>query len=450
MKILVEHITNNIPVTWESDKERDEFLESLKEQGQLHAIIVRSLNIPGVHGYELITGAKRYEAARLLGWTEIAADIRQPTDLEAKVMRVHENLHRHNLPWYEQVQLVQQLHELRQEQHGKKEGRGRPKKDEKVWGIRDTAQELGLAIGGVSEDLNLAKAVQIDPSLRNIKDRRTAVKLIRKAVRRMEDETIAAMGEITIEFNQVLLGDSAAILERFPDFTFDLCITDPPWLNFYDESLTVDERTLPVFQQIFRVLKADAMMYVIVSIDDFIYYGGYDYLDDKGQKKHRLGALEKIGFRVAKTPIFWKKKNALSRRGVKGWEYDRDFEVILVAAKGNPVLARTGNLSAFKEAAAVPPAHLIHPNEKPVGLLQELLEDSSYRGAFVLDPFGGSGVTAHACILSERKYLTIERDKKFYDGIIERLAKAAEKVVAKEKPEPVEADLSNPGSLEDI
>ena len=88
MKIPVEHIVNNIPVTWDDEKERDEFLESLREQGQLHAIIVRRLNDTG--GYEVVTGAKRYEAAKLLGWAEIDAEVKAPNDIDAKIMRVHD------------------------------------------------------------------------------------------------------------------------------------------------------------------------------------------------------------------------------------------------------------------------------------------------------------------------------------------------------------------------
>jgi site-specific DNA-methyltransferase (adenine-specific) len=425
MRILVERITNNIPVTWESDKEKDEFLESLRDQGQLHAIIVRPLNNP-LDGYEVVTGAKRHEAARLLGWTEIDAEVKEPNDVDAKIMRVHENLHRHNLPWYEAVVLVQQLHELRQQQHGKKEGVGRPKKDEKVWGVRDTASELSLSIGGVSEDLSLARAVAYDPSLKNIKDRKTAIKLVRRTAKRMQSETMAAMAEVEFGSDEIYLGDSAEVLGHFPEETFDVCITDPPWLNFFDPRLTVDERTLPVFKELYRVMKADSFLYVIVSVDDFVYYGGYDYLDDAGNKQHRRGALEKIGFRIAKTPVFWQKENSLSRRGVRTWEYDRDFEFIMVAAKGNPVLARTGNISAFKPFPQVPPAHLIHPNEKPIGLLIDIVEDCSFKGSIIVDPFGGSGVTAAACIKTDRRYVVIERDKNSYDAIAERLTKLRE------------------------
>jgi len=430
MKIDLTAIQNTIPVSWESDKELGEFLESLKEHGELDAIIVRLLN-NSVFPFDLVTGAKRFEAAKLLGWTELDAEVKEPNDVDAKIMRVHENLHRHNLPWYEAVILVQQLHELRQQQHGKKEGVGRPKKDEKVWGVRETASELSLSIGGVSEDLSLARAVQYDPSLKNIKDRKTAIKLVRSAARRMQNETMAAMNDIEIGLDEVYLGDSAEVLSHFPDETFDVCITDPPWLNFFDPSLTVDKRTLPVFEQLWRVLKTDAFLFVIVSVDDFVYYGGYDYLNDSGQKVHRLGALEKLGFKIAKTPVFWQKENSLSRRGVKSWEYDRDFEFVLIAAKGNPVLARVGNLSAFKPFPQVPPAHLIHPNEKPLGLVADLLDDCSYKGSTVVDPFGGSGVVAAACIMGERRFVTIERDKQFYDGIVDRLARVkARKVVS--------------------
>lgn len=445
MQLSLTDIVSNISVSWDDDKERLEFIESLKEQGQLHPVIVRATNIDGK--YELVTGAKRLAAITAIGLPTILAEVKDNcSDTDAQITRVHENLHRHNLPWYEQVILVEQLHTIRQMQHGASAGRGRPKKGEVVWGVRDTAEELGLALGPVAEDINLARAVQIDPSLRNIKDKKTAVRLVRLAAKRMEAEVMAGNVDIEVEMNQCYMGDSATILNNFPEFTFDVCITDPPWLKFYDPSLTIDARTLPVFQSLWRVLKSDSFLYVICSIDDMWYYAGNDYYDDKGETRHRYGALEKIGFHCAKTPIFWKKGNALSRRGVRPWEYDRDFETILVCVKGNPVLTRSGKFSAFKEYDAVPPAKLIHANEKPVGLIMEIIQDCTYEKSRIVDPFGGSGVTAEAAIVLKRDFVVCERDYDSYQKIVRRIEKVRERCASTSQPPSPENSKSETSS----
>lgn len=62
-----------------------------------------------------------------------------------------------------------------------------------------------------------------------------------------------------------------------------------------------------------------------------------------------------------------------------------------------------------------------HPTEKPVELLKLLIENSSNEGDIVIDCFMGSGSTGIACINTNRKFIGIEIDKKYYDIAIERI-----------------------------
>ena len=62
-----------------------------------------------------------------------------------------------------------------------------------------------------------------------------------------------------------------------------------------------------------------------------------------------------------------------------------------------------------------------HPTEKPVDLLKLLIENSSNEGDIVMDCFMGSGSTGIACINTNRKFIGIEIDKKYYDIAIERI-----------------------------
>lgn len=399
--------------------------DSMKEQGQLQPISVRGTNGSGGKPYILNYGEKRLRAAELLGWIEIEAEVTADmTPRQAEIKRVHENLRRFNLPWYEHAALTERLHTLRQEEHGPaKTGRPAKTEEKKGWSVRDTAEELGAALGVIAEDINLARAVRVNPALRGIQDRKTALKVIKNEVKR-EQARIDADAPKTIEVNEVYLGDSATILASLPDCSVDAVWTDPPWLSFFDASLTRDARTFPVFKEVFRVMKFNTLCYIVIGFEDLPHYAGYERMEDDGTTTHVAGELEKIGFQVAKTPLIWRKINALSRRGVKSWEYDRDFEIIVVAAKGSPALTSSTRLSGVKEFAVVPSRSLIHPHEKPVDLVKACLEDCSYEGNVILDPFAGSGVLGEACKLTKRKYILIERDKERYDKIIRRLGKS--------------------------
>jgi site-specific DNA-methyltransferase (adenine-specific) len=58
-----------------------------------------------------------------------------------------------------------------------------------------------------------------------------------------------------------------------------------------------------------------------------------------------------------------------------------------------------------------------------VGLLRELIESSSRGGDTVLDPFGGSGSTGVAALLSGRKAVLVEVNPIYAELAAQRVAK---------------------------
>jgi site-specific DNA-methyltransferase (adenine-specific) len=63
-----------------------------------------------------------------------------------------------------------------------------------------------------------------------------------------------------------------------------------------------------------------------------------------------------------------------------------------------------------------------HPTQKPIKLIQRLINASSNKNNIVLDPFGGSGSTALSCLLTERQFITIEKDEEYYKIIKQRVS----------------------------
>lgn len=54
-----------------------------------------------------------------------------------------------------------------------------------------------------------------------------------------------------------------------------------------------------------------------------------------------------------------------------------------------------------------------HPTQKPLGVLARLIQASTQPGAWILDPFNGSGTTGIAANLLGRRYLGLEIENEF-------------------------------------
>ena len=63
----------------------------------------------------------------------------------------------------------------------------------------------------------------------------------------------------------------------------------------------------------------------------------------------------------------------------------------------------------------------IHPTQKPLPLLEWLLNKYTKYGDLILDPFMGSGTTAVACHKLKRRYIGFELDEEYFNLANERL-----------------------------
>jgi len=55
-----------------------------------------------------------------------------------------------------------------------------------------------------------------------------------------------------------------------------------------------------------------------------------------------------------------------------------------------------------------------HPTQKPVGVIEKLIQKSSDEGELVLDPFGGVFTTAIAAVKEDRECVSVEVDTDHY------------------------------------
>jgi site-specific DNA-methyltransferase (adenine-specific) len=83
-----------------------------------------------------------------------------------------------------------------------------------------------------------------------------------------------------------------------------------------------------------------------------------------------------------------------------------------------------------------------HPTGKPLAMLCQWVDRFTTWGQTVLDPFMGSGTGGHACALHGRKFIGIERDRRYFDSACERIAAAqAQPTLLEPAAEPVQAGL---------
>ena len=84
------HSFINHPFKVLDDEKMDELVESIKENGILSPVVVRTMD----DGYELISGHRRTHAARKAGLTHVPAVVRNLNDEEATILMVDANIQR--------------------------------------------------------------------------------------------------------------------------------------------------------------------------------------------------------------------------------------------------------------------------------------------------------------------------------------------------------------------
>lgn len=126
-----------------------------------------------------------------------------------------------------------------------------------------------------------------------------------------------------------------------------------------------------------------------------------------------LNEAEKAGYDFHNL-LVWDKGTATPNR----W-YMKNLEFIGFFKKG---LAKYINDCGAKQLVFVPNENYGgHPTVKPVSLMEHYIVQSTNAGEIVIDPFMGVGSTGLAAIRSGRKFIGIEKDKKWFDIATKRL-----------------------------
>lgn len=87
----------------------EELAESIRAQGIMQPLLVRSISGPSGSGFEIIAGERRFRAAQMAGLKEVPVIVRDVDDQAALAMALIENLQREDLSALEEAQGIDRL-----------------------------------------------------------------------------------------------------------------------------------------------------------------------------------------------------------------------------------------------------------------------------------------------------------------------------------------------------
>ena len=220
-----------------------------------------------------------------------------------------------------------------------------------------------------------------------------------------------------IELNKIYNEDCLEGMKRIPDGSVDLVLTDPPYgINYQSQRKKDKAQWKPK-------VKNDKTPFVdfIPQLKRILSDNGAAMIFTRWDVQQRfIDALVSSGLSV-KNILIWDK--VVHGMGDLKRAYGSRYESVIFCANNGFRFngKRPTDIMRFQR---VSPDKLIHPNEKPIELLEALVTQCTLQNQTVLDCFMGSGTTAIACINTNRNYIGFELDKHYCDIANKRIQKA--------------------------
>jgi site-specific DNA-methyltransferase (adenine-specific) len=212
-------------------------------------------------------------------------------------------------------------------------------------------------------------------------------------------------------------GDCLKEIKNIPDGGVDMVLTDPPYNIARDNNFNTigragidfgewdkDADILSYIKEVARVLKNGG---------SFIVFNDWKNLGNITKEAECVGLETKDMLRLEKS-------NPMPRN--RDRRYITDFELAVWYVKPKAKWTFNRQDDKYQRPKFV---HSIdkglHPTQKSLGLMEELVKIHSNPGDKVLDPFMGSGTTGVACKNLGRHFIGIELDETYFGTATKRI-----------------------------
>jgi len=235
-------------------------------------------------------------------------------------------------------------------------------------------------------------------------------------------------------------GDCLEKMKDIPDHSVDMILCDLPYGTTACKWDVVIPFA-PLWDQYWRIVKPNAAV-VLFGSEPFsshlrmsaLKYYKYDWIWDKvnGIRNH-LNAKKQPMRKTENICLFYKKQSTYNPQMRSGEYTSRKtkpgqsdvFGKVTGVDHGREISSLYPvNLLSFKSHN---PNNALHPTQKPVALLKYLIKTYTNEGDLVLDNCMGSGSTGVACVNTNRRFIGIEKDDKYFEIAKNRIFNATNK-----------------------
>ena len=233
-------------------------------------------------------------------------------------------------------------------------------------------------------------------------------------------------------------GNCLEIMKNIPDKSIDMILCDLPYgitKCKWDTEINLDK----LWEQYNRIIKDNGAI-LLFGIEPFaskvrmsnLKMYRYDWIWEKTAATGHLNA-NKMPLRASENiMVFYKKLPLYNPQKTKGHKPTHNFIKTLktqnnteLYGKGNKIIHGGGNTDRFPRNiitfASDKQKSKLHTTQKPVALLEYLIKTYTNEGEIVLDNCMGSGSTGVACINTNRNFIGIEIDEKYFKIAKERI-----------------------------
>lgn len=442
-----------------------DLIGSMGTEGQLQPGMVRPVTQDDIDTegadpaipWVLVAGERRFRSVIMAGLpTYLAINRGELPKLDQKVYELTENLFRKPMNWDEEANARREIHELRVQSaalRGEK------------WTLADTARELGGSGATISRDIQVAKAIEADPTLKNAGSKKAAVRVI-EFREHLARQTLQLSRAPNARLTELLVcadarqwirtlgtGCASAVITDFPyggDFTTSGMKrkAGETSLSDYDDSEAV---TLDLFvdmvPQLLRITKHEGWIATFMSESNYEYlrelfetcctthfeYGKVEYVQLPNGDWRKLMPEECSAHEPNKRCLFpraevpgwiWYRPNSQNPSRVPEWHAKNYHEHILVVNRGGGRLYKHQNeCPTVLMYDADYGNERLHQMQKPRAIGRELALRLTMPGELVVDPFMGSGNLLAGATEVQRQIQGSENNPLAYELVISNVSK---------------------------
>ena len=233
---------------------------------------------------------------------------------------------------------------------------------------------------------------------------------------------------------ELFKGDCLEIMKDIPDKSIDMILCDLPYGTTkckWDSIIPLDE----LWEQYNRIIKDKGAicLFAQTPFDKVLGCSNlkmlrYEWIWEKEQGTGNLNANKMPLKKHENILVFYKKLPIYHPQFTKGTAYK-----IVRGYNDNEIFGKTGTKDGYitENTGKRYPVSILqynrelrnrfHPTQKPVALLEYLIKTYSNENDLVLDNCMGSGSTGEACIKTNRNFIGIEQDDKYFDIAYKRI-----------------------------